>query len=55
MILRKYMINGFEEKRECFLNKIIGEITQEQYEDLLDGEEITVNGDVFIIKNVEGI
>ncbi len=55
MKLRRYLINGWEEEREYFLDRIRGEITREQYEQLLKGEVVEVNGNTFCIDNVEGL
>lgn len=48
--MEKYFINGFEEGKKYFFELVSGNVTKEQKERLLNGEEIEINGNIFQIK-----
>lgn len=51
---RRYILNGFEERREYFL-KVLGNITASEFNKLKNGEVLEKYGHKFYIENYEGL
>ena len=51
---RRYLINGWTESREKFL-RVIGNITEKEYESLKNGDTIFKDDNSFCIENFDGI
>lgn len=48
--MEKYYINGFSEGKNHFWDLLNGRITEEQKQELKNGKEIEVNGNIFYIE-----
>lgn len=46
----KYYVNGFRESKSYFISLLSGRISSQQFEDLTNGEEITVGDNTFYIE-----
>ena len=51
---RRYILNGFEERREYFL-KVLGNITSSEFNILKNGETLEKDGNKFTIENYWGL
>ena len=51
---RRYFVNGWQEKREYFL-QMLGSFTADEYNTLINGGKVYRDGNVFYIDNVNGL